>query len=473
MSMRNRILLFAIAAPLWCSAQSGNLVRNGGFESNSSTVITTWLKENPVGTQLVEGWKTPTLATPDYYNSDQSTCDGFPVATARTGTGRGAIICGMQSQLPGVHNYKEYLQGELISPLVAGKEYAVSFYVALDCSSPQASTGIGAYFSAERITNQSKERLNVKPQVISYDKITYEDGWTLISGTFIAKGGEQYITLGSYSDTSVIPLSTLGTKPMTFISSPHIGMHVYYYMDDVCVSLAEEKSCDCKKTAGQKGDGEYYFFVLDASNSMNESGKLDLMKEQIMKFADSIEDKNKVGIMIFNDAPSILLPFVSAGEDKLIQKKIDKMKAKGTTNGDLAIRKMYEYIDSLKLPSRCHVIFATDGIFRVSVKTKAEADSVMIRNRTSFCVLQFGTTKNPDLEDIANTVEDGLYTFADEANLNSILAQQRPVIEQVAEIETTVYYTEISSDIDPMLLSIMIASNPGDQFMKIPRKGRE
>ena len=69
---------------------------------------------------------------------------------------------------------------------------------------------------------------------------------------------------------------------MTFISSPHIGMHVYYYMDDVCVSLADQNGCDCKIVPGaQKSEGEYYFFVLDASNSMNESGKLDLMKEQI------------------------------------------------------------------------------------------------------------------------------------------------------------------------------------------------
>lgn len=470
--MRNYLLLLLAFCPVFVSAQSGNLVRNGGFEkSNHTSVISTWLKENPVGTELCEGWKTPTLATPDFYNSDQSTCDGFPVATARTGTGRGAIICGMQSQLPGVSNYKEYLQGELTQPLVAGKEYRVSFYVTLDCSSPQASTGIGAYLSNERVTRQSKEKLNVKPQIISYEHITYEDGWTLISGTFTAKGGEQFITLGSFSDTAVIPLSMLGTKPMTFISSPHIGMHVYYYMDDVCVSPAEETSCDCKQVSGQKTQSEYYFFVLDASNSMNESGKLDLMKEQILKFADSIDKRNKVAVMIFNDKPSLLLPFTSAQEHKTIEKKISKMKAKGTTNGDLAIKRMYEYIDSINLPGQCHVIFATDGVFRIGTKTKAEADTVLIRTKTSFCVLQFGESKNTDLEDIANTVEDGLFVMASHANLSEVLAQQRPEIEQFVPRDSTVYYTEISSDIDPMLLQIMIASNPGDQFMKIPRKG--
>lgn len=471
--MKKTLLLASMVCTFAINAQTGNLVRNPGFESNSPNIITTWLKENPVGTELVNGWKTPSLATPDYYNSDQSTCDGFPVATARTGTGRGAIICGMQTQLPGVKNYKEYLQGELISPLVAGKEYAVSFWTTLDCASPQTSTGIGVYFSNERITQQTKERLPVKPQVISYEKITYEDGWTLVSGNFIAQGGEKFITIGSYTDTTVVSLQSLGSKPVTFIASPHIGMHVYFYVDDVCVSLAEEKSCDCKQTSGQKGDGEYYLFLLDASNSMNDDGKLDLMKEQIQKFADSVEDKNHIGIMIFNEAPSLLLPFVSAKEDKLIEKKIGKIKGRGTTNGDLAIKRMYEYIDSINLPQRCHVIMATDGLFRVSKNTETNCDSVLIRTKTSFCCLQFGTTKNEDLEQIANTVENGIYAMATEANVGSILASQRPVIEQIAEPDRTVYYTEISPDIDPMLLQIMIASNPGDQFMQIPRKGRQ
>jgi hypothetical protein len=123
----------------------------------------------------------------------------------------------MENQLPGVRNYKEYLQGELIQPLVAGKEYAVSFYVTLDCSSTQTSTGIGAYFSTERIQQNSKERLTVPPQVISHQKITWKDGWTLISGTFKAKGGEKYITLGSYSDTSIVRFTEPGSGPATFI----------------------------------------------------------------------------------------------------------------------------------------------------------------------------------------------------------------------------------------------------------------
>ncbi|HLG03778.1 MAG TPA: hypothetical protein VI731_09305, partial [Bacteroidia bacterium] len=86
-----------------------NLVVNPGFESATYPPIETWPRENSPGTKVVEGWVTPTPATPDYYNSNRSVCDGFPLALARTGEGRCAFIAGMTIPLPNVRNYKEYL----------------------------------------------------------------------------------------------------------------------------------------------------------------------------------------------------------------------------------------------------------------------------------------------------------------------------------------------------------------------------
>src|SRR5688572_3294778 len=100
-----RILPFILFLPFVAGAQ--NLVKNPGFESNPSPVISSWPKANEPGTEVMKTWVTPTPATPDYYNSNLSSCDGFPIALARTGEGRAALICGMQYQLPGVRNYKE------------------------------------------------------------------------------------------------------------------------------------------------------------------------------------------------------------------------------------------------------------------------------------------------------------------------------------------------------------------------------
>lgn len=457
--------------PLLINAQ--NLVRNGGFEAATSPAISNWPKENPPGTKVVDGWVTPTPATPDYYNSDASTCDGFPIALAQAGEGRCGVICGMDPQLPGVTNYKEYLQGELTEPLKAGKKYNVRFLVTLDCSSEITSTGIGAYFSPDAVRRQSKEKLNVQPQVISYRKLTYADGWTEISGSFTAAGGEKFITIGSFSDTAYIPVESLGQKPMTFFASPHIRQNAYFYVDAVCVSPVESDACECKKEEAVKTNDHFYLFVLDVSNSMNESGKLKQMKKQVRRFSDSLGPGNRVGIMTFSDHTSMPLPFTSPSEKDYVAGVLKKMEAGGSTNGELAIRKLIRLLDSLQLPGHCHVIMATDGIFQLGRTTKAQADSCFIRNQASFSVIQFGENKNADLEEISHTVPESSYHLATKKTLAGILDEQLPEEQPEApskKEKQPVYYTSLSFLGASEFIKIFIQSNPGDRFEEIPRK---
>lgn len=474
-----RLLAFVLLFPIVLAANThgdANLVRNPGFESDTTPVIKTWPRENTPGKSVVHDWVTPTPATPDYYNARQSVCDGFPVALARTGQGRAAIICGMTMQLPGVTNYKEYIQGELTKPLEAGKKYKVSFYLALDCSSPVTSTGIGALFTSDALRSSSKERLQRKPQVISYRHITYSDGWTQVTGTFTAAGGEKYITIGSFSDTAVIDISLMGEHPKTFLSSPHIRQNVYMYLDDVCVAPIESEECSCKKTPKktEEDPGHYFLFVLDISNSMNESGKIRQLKKQIGRFSDSLSADDRVGIMTFADGTRMILPFTVPGNRERIEGCMDKIEAKGGTNGDLAIRKIAALIDSLHRKGHVHVILATDGIFEVSKKTKTRIDSALIRENASFCVLQMGDNKNADLSEIAEAAPQGSYHFADRKNIDNILDNQlpeeeTPQPEEKGEVET-VYYTSTEHMESKEFIDLFLRANPEDEFLSVPRK---
>lgn len=474
--MRARLFLLFLFSVLFSAAKAQNLVVNGGFESATSPAISTWPHENPPGTDVVNGWYTPTRATPDYYNSDRSVCDGFPIALARTGEGRAAVICGMRPQLPGVYNYKEYLQGSLTEPLQAGKKYNVRFFVTLDCSSQFTSTGLGAYFSTEPVRRDNKERINVKPQVISYQKITYADGWTEISGSFIANGGERYLMIGSYSDTSVIELSSLGQHPMTFFASPHIRQNVYMYVDDVCVSPAESDVCGCKKKEEPKikSEAHYFLFLLDVSNSMGESGKLKLLKKQMKRFADSLGTGNQVGIMTFSDHTQMLLPFTDAGNKENLSKTLDKMDASGSTNGELALRRLVKMLDSLKLPGHCHVILATDGIFEISKRQKTETDSCFVRNQATLCVLQFGDNKNADLEELSHSIPSSTYHFVSKKNIDAVIDEQlpedAPPPPPVPHDHEVVYYTSVENLTGMEYVRLFLQSNPDDEFDKIPRK---
>lgn len=456
--------------------KSTNLVRNPGFESDTFPVIQTWPRENTPGRSVVRDWVTPTPATPDYYNSNKSVCDGFPVALAHSGQGRAAIICGMLMQLPGVTNYKEYIQGELTKPLEAGKKYKVSFYLALDCSSPVTSTAIGALFTSDAFRSQSKERLRRTPQVVSYQHITYNDGWTLISGSFTAAGGEKFITIGSFSDTATIDVKNNGDHARTFLSSPHIRQNVYMYLDDVCVSPFESDECACKKEKAKPTvePGHYFLFVLDISNSMNESGKIKQLRKQIRRFADSLSADDRIGILTFADGTRMILPFSPPGDGDRIVSCMDNLEAKGGTNGDLALRKISSLIDSMHRPDHLHIIIATDGIFEVSKKVKTRIDSSLNRERASFCVLQMGENKNPDLQEIAEAAPNGAYHFADRKNLPEIfdkqIPEEEPSVPEEKEKGETVYYTNTKYMESKDFIELFLNANPGDEFGTVPRK---
>lgn len=124
-------------------------------------------------------------------------------------------------------DYREYLQGPLVSPLIGGKWYYVSFYVSLAneyCGIQQ----IGAYFTHVPPTYNWAEPLIVTPQVETPPTTFYADtaNWMLIEGCFRAVGGEALITIGNFHSNANTPIDpTCTTYPLL----------AYYYIDDVYV----------------------------------------------------------------------------------------------------------------------------------------------------------------------------------------------------------------------------------------------
>ncbi len=447
----SRIVFFFFSLSLFSSgifAQSKNLVVNPSFEDYTYPPIRNWPGVTQPGEVIVPGWVTPTRGTADYYNSDLSVCDGFPIAKARTGEGRCALIMGLGVQNQPASNYKEYVEGKFTKPLEAGKKYCVKFYVALDHGSPYTTTGIGAYISPDEIRSDTKDPLPVQPQIITYKLITSESGWVEISGTYTANGGEQWITLGSFSDTSVVRLSDIGKYPEKSLTSQHIMRSAYFYIDDVSVEAMDEtatangKVCDCSTTKSNDRPGDYFLFLLDISGSMNKSGHLDLMKSEIVRFTQGLNDNNRIAVMEFSDNAKMLLPFTSPADSVEIDSTVNHLKSHGNTNGDFAILRVSQMIDSMHLPQRTHVIIATDGIFIVKEKTKAYADSILTKNNTSFCVLEFGNLVNDDLIEITQDTPGGTYNYVTKHNVPKILDQQLP---PPAPDPSTVFYTDMAT----------------------------
>ncbi len=218
-------LAFGLSLLLASVPAAQNLVPNPGFESYSLCPTTSG--------QLTRcnSWTNPSgSATPDYMNSCHTSVivsvpsNAFGSQSAHGGKAYIHLFTSVKTS-----NYREYAQAKLTSPLSAGQVYRVSFYVSLSDGSKQATAQIGAYLSSTAVSTSFSSNLPYVPQVENpggtSNIISNKTGWTQVTGTFTASGGEQYITIGNFRNPS--------NTTVTNVSGLHQGAS--YYVDDVSV----------------------------------------------------------------------------------------------------------------------------------------------------------------------------------------------------------------------------------------------
>tara|TARA_Y100000589_G_scaffold147205_1_gene140793 strand:- start:27640 stop:28833 length:1194 start_codon:yes stop_codon:yes gene_type:complete len=214
-----------------------NLVPNPSFEYFTSC---------PSGfsqiNSAVPWFSANTYGTPDFLNSCAPT-GLFSVSTpnnfrgfqnARTGVGYAHIFV-----MPtiGPSDYREYIQVPLISPLVAGQLYEISFYVSLSDKSRYATNNLGVHISSSPTYSVGYYPMPYTPQINETSIISDTSNWQLISGVYLASGGEQYITIGNFYYDS------LTAKTINNPSSPNFFSDNGYYIDDVCVTPVGGTGC--------------------------------------------------------------------------------------------------------------------------------------------------------------------------------------------------------------------------------------
>jgi OmpA-OmpF porin, OOP family len=216
-----------------------NLVPNGGFE---------YITNCPYGTGAIykaPPWFQPATWQGNTSNSSSSdlydTCGnqfsmGIPTnflgyQPARTGHGYAGIFLHIDT-----FNYGEYIEVPLLSALLANKKYCVQFYISLADSSTEAISNIGAFFSTDSLLDfsilQHPSIVNVIPQIENPTTNILSDtvNWTLVSGDFIASGGEKFMTIGNFHT----PANTNSIN-VAIPSSGGLIPSAYYYIDDVSV----------------------------------------------------------------------------------------------------------------------------------------------------------------------------------------------------------------------------------------------
>lgn len=214
------------------------LVRNGGFE---------WVEEKTPamdGISSAIGWSHVTLGLPELFCKEASAKNnGIPenlygTMEPKEGDHYAGFFAwkddvrrnwggdGEDAYKPGWNVYSEYMQAELVKPLVAGVEYEVVFHVALSGYSDRAVSALGAYLSPRSLKYDHRRFLDEKPQVHVERIMDERSKWVEVKGTFEADGGERFIVIGTW------PYAGFDTKKCI---EELDNQYAYYYLDGISV----------------------------------------------------------------------------------------------------------------------------------------------------------------------------------------------------------------------------------------------
>jgi hypothetical protein len=214
-----------------CGYAQTNLVPNPYLED---TTFCPWAEN-----QLPNYW-TSFGNTPDYLNGCSSTLNVPNTPTgfhqAHSGVGMIGVYNYVDPNSSGWPDYREYIGTQLMSPLVIGQRYYMSFFMSFGQvlaaslgSNKIGSDKLGIKFSTVPYSDTSPPALNNFAHLYTDSIYTDTTQWIKISGSFIADSAYNYVMLGNFFNEA-------NTDTLYFGGSNYYTFSSYYFIDDICVT---------------------------------------------------------------------------------------------------------------------------------------------------------------------------------------------------------------------------------------------
>lgn len=213
------------------------LVPNPGFEEVTSCPTFASM----LG--LAAPWSNPTAGTPELYHAcaGSGTFAGVPM----NGSGGfqiphgGEAFAGIYVYRQDIANMREYITAPLVESLEAGACYAFSMYVNAANDHELVSDGIGARFTVGAVSSGSGTVLPLEPHIEHPPGTLITDtlGWTLVSGTYVAAGGEDHVLIGNFRDDAAT-MHAVHNPGVWYIGSS------YLLVDDVSLTRIDPVALD-------------------------------------------------------------------------------------------------------------------------------------------------------------------------------------------------------------------------------------
>jgi hypothetical protein len=240
-NMKKLALIFLLIFNIGNLKAQPNLVPNPSFEN--------YFNLNANGTSLesfIYNW----YGGRGYFHSLRTNTSGFSIPMndighqfARTGN----AYCGIYTYGKYSYPIRQYIQTKLDSALEGNKKYRVAFYISLGDTMHAFNNSIGAFFAPDSLLSYNNYIVDASPQIENNNEndLNNKTEWTLVCDTFIAAGGERWLTIGNFLNDSLSAITEIDTnicnQPMPY------NCGAYYYIDDVSVTLIDETGIEEQK----------------------------------------------------------------------------------------------------------------------------------------------------------------------------------------------------------------------------------
>lgn len=184
-------------------------------------------------------WYEPNICSADYFHTcNNNTLDVPENYLGFQNAKQGNAYVGIVVYNTADTNFREFIEVKLISQLVQGEKYCIEFYVSLTFNElyalNYAINSIGCLLTTDSfLIDSCNQEIFLIPQIENAQGIITDTmNWVVISGEFVANGGEQFLSIGNFrndSNTSVLLIDS--TAPNSY--------YAYYYIDAISVTLCD------------------------------------------------------------------------------------------------------------------------------------------------------------------------------------------------------------------------------------------
>lgn len=141
-------------------------------------------------------------------------------------------------------NYSEYIQGRLKETLIKGHKYCLRTSIALSSYSRFSVNRLAFNFSSTQVPITRKNEMTLSTPIIFTDLPTDNKQFTSLCDFFVAEGGEQFITVGRFSQPDKLEVVRRENIPQSQFG---LDKSAYYLIDNIeLFEIQDSAECFCK-----------------------------------------------------------------------------------------------------------------------------------------------------------------------------------------------------------------------------------